>query len=79
MSNEEMILEKLEKMSADIDTLKAKVDHLERGDRYGEKRPSIDQQLDAIDGLAHLLDADEKERFGAFMDAESARKAATHA
>ena len=79
MSNEEKILEKLEKMSADIDTLKAKVEHLEHCDRHDEKRPSIDQQLDAIDGLAHLLDADEKKRFGAFMDAENVRKATVYA
>ncbi len=79
MSNEEKILKKLEKMSDDIDKLKAKVDYLEHGGRCGEKRPSIDQQLDAIDGMAHLLDADEKERFGTFMDAENLRKASAYA
>lgn len=79
MSNEEKILAKLEKMSSDIDILKAKVEHLEHSGRNDEKRPSIDQQLDAIDGLAHMLDADEKKRFGAFMDAEKVRKATAYA
>lgn len=75
MSNEEKILEKLEKMSSDMDALKARVAELERGNG---SRPSIDQQLNAIDGLSHLLDEDEKRRFGAFMDAEEARKAAVY-
>ena len=75
MSNEEKILEKLEQMSSDIETLKAKVTELEYGKKNVAVHPSVERQLHAIDGLSRLLDEDEKQRFGAFMDAEDARKA----
>lgn len=75
MTNEEKIYEKLLQMSLEIDTLKAKVAKLEHNDKHIEKRPTIDEQLKAIDGLSHLLDENEKVAFNAFMDKERQRKA----
>ncbi|MBO6177572.1 MAG: hypothetical protein J6O04_00145 [Selenomonadaceae bacterium] len=75
MSNEKEILKKLEQMSFEIDTLKAKVEKLEHDAVQTEKAPTIEQQLKAIDGLSKLLSEDEKIAFGAFMDKERQRKA----
>ncbi|MBR3723075.1 MAG: hypothetical protein IKN12_10010 [Selenomonadaceae bacterium] len=75
MSNEKEILKKLEQMSFEIDTLKAKVEKLEHDAVQTEKAPTIEQQLKAIDGLSKLLNEDEKIAFGAFMDKERQRKA----
>ncbi|MBQ9487136.1 MAG: hypothetical protein IJU91_04945 [Selenomonadaceae bacterium] len=79
MSNEEKILAMLEKMQADIDTLKV-----------GREKPKVDDNSkvtndkpkmsgrDAILAMSKLLDDDEKEALGRYQAEEEARKAALY-
>lgn len=79
MSNEEKIIEMLENLRADMDSVKAELLEIrEFGRQKSPEDPPINRQLEAIDRMSCLLSDDEKARFGAFMDAEAERKAAAY-
>ena len=79
MSNEEKILSMLTKMQSDIDALRVEVDAIRNNEilQATEKpKPKIKMtQREVFMGLANLLDDDEKEALGKYMEAEEARKA----
>ena len=72
MSNEEKILSMLTKMQSDIDALRAEVATLKGNENPQPKKKMT--QREVFMGLANLLDDDEKEALGKYMDAEMARK-----
>ena len=80
MSNEEKILSMLTKMQADIDALRAEVAKINHNGKSQppKKELTLKEQYDAFMGLANLLDEDEKEALGKYMEAEEARKAALY-
>lgn len=79
MSNEEKILSMLTKMQSDIADIKQRVVELENGNSQSKKRKlSAQEQYDLFMGLANLLDDDEKDALGKYMEAEEARKAAIY-
>ncbi|MBR1397168.1 MAG: hypothetical protein IJ563_06510 [Selenomonadaceae bacterium] len=88
MANEDKIIEMLTNIQSDIATMKADIDTLKNGkknnivitedDNAETKEERIKKQLDALDKLVNLLNDEEKEAFGKFMDAEEERKAAIY-
>ena len=80
MSNEEKILSMLTKMQSDIDSLRAEIHTLKQNENSQPKKRklSAQEQYDLFMGLANLLDDDEKEALGKYMEAEEARKAALY-
>ena len=63
----------MKKMQADIETLK------QNGNNKPKKRKLTSQeQYELFMGLANLLDDDEKEALGKYMEAEEARKVALY-
>ena len=82
MSNEEKILSMLTKMQSDIDALRAEVDTIKNNAilQAAEKVQS-QKQADtyaALMAMSELLDDDEKDALGKYMEAEEARKAALY-
>lgn len=80
MSNEEKILSMLTKMQSDIDALRAEVKTLKLNSNAqpAQKKLTLQEQYDAFMGLTTLLDDDEKDALGKYMEAEEARKAALY-
>ena len=80
MSNEEKILSMLTKMQSDIDALRAEVKTLKLNGNAqpAKKKLTLQEQYDAFMGLTTLLDDDEKDALGKYMEAEAARKAALY-
>ena len=76
MSNEEKILAMLTKMQSDIDALRVEVKTLKQGENTQPKKKM--SQREVFMGLANLLNDDEKEALGKYMEAEEARKAALY-
>ena len=82
MSNEEKILSMLTKMQNDIDALKAEVEVIRnnaglKATEESQARRSRDTYA-ALEAMANLLDDDEKDALGKYMEAEEARKAALY-
>lgn len=80
MSNEEKILAMLTKMQNDIDALRVEVKTLRQNENSQPKAKTItaQEQYDVFMGLANLLNDDEKDALGKYMEAEEARKAALY-
>ncbi len=80
MSNEEKILAMLTKMQSDIDALRGEIQSLTQNEnpQTKKKKLSAQEQYDAFMGLANLLNDDEKDALGKYMEAEEARKAALY-
>ena len=76
MSNEEKILSMLTKMQSDIDTMKADIATLKQPEKIQPKKTMT--QREVFEAMANLLDDDEKEALGKYMDSEEARKAALY-
>ena len=76
MSNEEKILAMLTKMQSDIDALRNEVKALNQNENTSPKKKM--SQREVFMGLANLLNDDEKEALGKYMEAEEARKAALY-
>ena len=82
MSNEEKILSLLTKMQSDIDALRTEVDSIKNNailkaaeDSQSKKRKNT---YAALEAMASLLDDDEKDALGKYMEAEMARKVALY-
>ena len=80
MSNEEKILAMLTKMQGDIDALRNEINSLTKNENPQPKKRklSAQEQYDAFMGLANLLNDDEKDALGKYMEAEEARKSALY-
>ena len=80
MSNEEKILAMLTKMQSDIDDLRVEIKALKQGENSQPKKKEISakEQYDVFMAMANLLDDDEKDALGKYMEAEEARKAALY-
>ena len=82
MSNEEKILSMLTKMQSDIDALRAEVDTIKNNAilQAAEKVQSQKQAdtYTALMAMSELLDDDEKDALGKYMEAEEARKVALY-
>ena len=80
MSNEEKILSMLTKMQDDMKKMQADIETLKQnGNNKPKKRKLTSQeQYELFMGLANLLDDDEKEALGKYMEAEEARKVALY-
>ena len=80
MSNEEKILSMLTKMQSDIDALRVEVDAIRNNDllQAPEKYKSRRNTYEALEAMSELLDDDEKDALGKYMEAEEARKAALY-
>ena len=82
MSNEEKILSMLTKMQGDIDTLRNEVDAIRNNAllKVGEKTQPKKKmtQREVFMGLANLLNDDEKDALGKYMEEEMARKVALY-
>ena len=82
MSNEEKILSMLTKMQSDIDALRVEVDAIRNNEiLQATEKPKPKRKMtqrEVFMGLANLLDDDEKEALGKYMEAEEARKAALY-
>ena len=76
MSNEEKILSMLTKMQSDIDALRTDIKKLNHNDNL-QPKPKMTQR-EVFMGLANLLNDEEKEALGRYMEAEEARKAALY-
>ena len=76
MSNEEKILSMLTKMQSDIDALPNDIKTLKNDDNSQTKTKMT--QREVFMGLANLLNDDEKEALGKYMEAEEARKTALY-
>ena len=76
MSNEEKILSLLTKMQSDIDSMKTDIKTLKHNDNPQPKKTMT--QREVFMGLANLLNDDEKEALGEYMEAEMARKVALY-
>ena len=77
MSNEEKILSMLTKMQADIDALRAEVATINHNGNPQPPKKTMTQR-EVFMGLANLLNDDEKEALGKYMEAEEARKVALY-
>lgn len=82
MSNEEKILSLLTKMQSDIDALRTEVDSIKNNailkaaeNSQATKRKNT---YAALEAMANLLDDDEKDALGKYMEAEMARKVALY-
>lgn len=82
MSNDEKILSMLTKMQSDIDALRVEVDTIRNNAilQAAEKVQSKKQAdtYAALMAMSELLDDDEKDALGKYMEAETARKAALY-
>ena len=80
MSDEEKILSMLTKMQSDIDSLRTEVDTIKNNDilQLTEKYKSKRNTYEALKAMSELLDDDEKDALGKYMEAEAARKAALY-
>ncbi len=76
MSNEEKILSMLTKMQNDIDALRTDINAIKNNSNPEPEEKMT--QREVFMGLANLLDDDEKEALGKYMEAEEARKAALY-
>ena len=72
MTNEEKILSMLEKIQSDIETLK------NSGVSEEVRKPTPQEQLAAIEGLADMLTDEEKIEFGKYMDEEENKQNRQH-
>ena len=77
MSNEEKILSMLEKIQADVDTLKTDIAKLKAGEKINDEKPKMSSR-EALLKMATLFDDDEKEALGRYQAAEEARKVALY-
>ena len=87
MSNEDKILAMLTTMQQDMAAIKAdinslKANKIEGNGKFNEEGKLDDEgvkrQLDILYKLTHLLNDEEKEALGKYMDAEEERKAAIY-
>ena len=87
MSNEDKILAMLTTMQQDMAAIKAdinslKANKIECNGKFNEEGKlddeGIKRQLDILYKLTHLLNDEEKEALGKYMDAEEERKAAIY-
>lgn len=80
MSNEEKILSMLTKMQSDIDALRSEVATLKvNSHSQPQEEPKKKMtQYEAFMAMANLLDDDEKDALGKYMEEEMARKAALY-
>jgi len=80
VSDEEKILSMLTKMQSDIDGLRTDVDNIKNNDvlRLTEKYKSKRNTYEALKAMSKLLDDDEKDALGKYMEAEMSRKAALY-
>ena len=82
MSNEEKILSMLNKMQDDIDALRTDVDVIKNNEilKVVEKSQAKQRKntYAALMAMANLLDDDEKDALGKYMEAEMERKAALY-
>lgn len=77
MSNEEKILSMLEKIQADVDTLKTDIAKLKAGEKINDEKPKMSQR-DVWLAMSKLLDDEEKDALGRYQAEEEARKAALY-
>ena len=82
MSNEEKILSMLTKLQSDIDSLRVEVESIKNNAilQAAEKVQSFKRRntYEALEAMSNLLDDDEKDALGKYMDAEMSRKAALY-
>ena len=80
MSNEEKILAMLTKMQGDIDVLRKEVNAIKNNEllKVTEKSKPKYNTYEALEAMSQLLDDDEKDALGKYMEAEMARKAALY-
>ena len=82
MSNEEKILSMLTQMKSDIDALRAEVDAIRnnvilKAAEQSQSKRRINT-YEALEAMSNLLDDDEKDALGKYMEAEEARKVALY-
>lgn len=78
MSNEEKILSMLTKMQSDLSATKKLLEKKSGSEKdITQSKPKMTQR-EVFMGLANLLNDDEKEALGKYMEAEEARKAALY-
>lgn len=80
MSNEEKILSMLTKMQDDINVLRTDMETVKKNGNEKKKKRKLtaQEQYDLFMGLTKLLDDDEKEALGKYMEAEKARNVALY-
>ena len=82
MSNEEKILSMLTQMKSDIDALRAEVDAIRNNAILKAAEQSQSKRrmntYEALEAMSNLLDDDEKDALGKYMEAEEARKVALY-
>lgn len=82
MSNEEKILSMLTKLQSDMDALRLEVDTIKNNEilKAAEKVQTKKRMstYEALKAMSELLDDDEKDALGKYMEAEEARKAALY-
>ena len=84
MSNEDKIISLLTSIQKDVETMKVDIDEIKNNGFYQQqemnelKEARIKRQLEALNTLSNLLNDEEKEAFGKFMDAEEERKFAAY-
>ncbi len=76
MSNEEKILSMLTQMQDDMKKMQADIETLKQN-RNAKPKKNMTQR-EVFMGLANLLNDDEKEALGKYMEAEEARKVALY-
>ena len=80
MSNEEKILAMLNKMQSDIDALRTEVKTLKLNGNAQPAKKELNpkEQWKIFKAMSELLDDDEKDALGKYMEAEEARKVALY-
>ncbi|MBR4903963.1 MAG: hypothetical protein IKZ53_04780 [Selenomonadaceae bacterium] len=79
MSNEEKILSMLTNLQSDVADIKQRVIEPENGNSQPKKRKlTAQEQYDVFMAMANLLNDDEKDALGKYMEEEEARKAAIY-
>ncbi len=77
MSNEEKILSMLTKLKDDLDDIKTRVSELENENSNSAEKRRLNT-YEALEAMANLLDDDEKDALGKYMEEEMARKVALY-
>lgn len=75
MSNEEKILSMLTKLQEDVADIKRRMKILEE-EKINDKE--VEEQLETLNKMRHLLTKEEKDALGKYQEAEEARKAALY-
>ena len=75
MSNEEKILSMLTKLQEDVTDIKKRIKILEE-EKLNDQE--VEEQLETLNKMRHLLTKEEKDALGKYQEAEEARKAALY-